>query len=67
MSGKKIYMAPSVLVLSVALVGTAKADLVGRCRFDAGSGTTAYDSSGNSNDGTFVSPPPVADFNRVPV
>jgi len=49
-----IYLVASVLGLSVALMGTAKADLVGRWRFDEGSGTTAYDSSGNGNDGTLV-------------
>jgi len=51
MSKKLIYLVSFVFVLSLALTGTAKADLVGWWRFDEGSGTTAADSSGNGNDG----------------
>ena len=51
MSKKIIYLVSFVFVLSLALTGTAKADLVGWWRFDDGSGTTATDSSGNGNDG----------------
>jgi len=47
----------SVLVLSVALTGMTKAELVGWWRFDEGSGTTAADSSGNGNDGTLNGDP----------
>jgi hypothetical protein len=31
-----------------------RAELVGQWKFDEGSGTTAYDSSGNGHDGTLV-------------
>ncbi len=51
MSKKLIYLVSFVLVLSVALMGTARAELVGWWRFDEGSGTTAYDFSGFGNDG----------------
>jgi hypothetical protein len=54
MCRKLIYLISSVLVLSIALTSTARADLIGWWRFDEGSGTTAYDSSGNGNDGTLV-------------
>jgi hypothetical protein len=46
-----------VLLLSIALTGTTKAELVGWWRFDEGSGTVANDSSGNGNDGTFNGDP----------
>jgi hypothetical protein len=49
-----MFLAPFVFALSLALTNTTDADLVGRWRFDEGSGTTAYDSSGNGNDGTLV-------------
>jgi len=45
-------------ILFLAVVGllglaqTANAEIVGRWQFDEGSGITAADSSGNSNDGT---------------
>jgi hypothetical protein len=48
---KLIYLVCCIVVLSGALSGTAKADLLGWWRFDDGSGTTAMDSSGNGNDG----------------
>ncbi len=57
MSKKLIYLNSFVLVLGLVLTGMAKAadpDLVGSWRFDEGSGTTAFDSSGNGNDGTVV-------------
>ncbi|MHC4168510.1 MAG: hypothetical protein ACYSWQ_16280 [Planctomycetota bacterium] len=41
-----------VSVTALLAAGTASADLVGHWRFDEGSGTTAFDSSGNGNDGT---------------
>ncbi|TKJ37726.1 MAG: hypothetical protein CEE38_06540 [Planctomycetes bacterium B3_Pla] len=40
------------LVLGTVLTSEVKADLVAYWRLDEGSGTTAYDSSGNGNDGT---------------
>jgi len=52
MSKKLIYLVSFVFVLSMALMGTAKAELVAQWRFDEGSGTTAADTSGNGNDGT---------------
>jgi len=52
-----IYLVSSILVLSVALTGTTKAELVGWWRFDEGSGTVAHDTSGNGNDGTFKGDP----------
>jgi len=51
MSKKLICFVSFVLVLSVALMGTARAELVGWWRLDEGSGTTAYDFSGFGNDG----------------
>jgi len=50
MCRKLFYLLSFVLVLSI--VSNASADLVGHWRFDEGSGTIAYDSSGNGNDGT---------------
>ena len=57
MCRKMIYLISFVLVLSMALTGTARAELVGWWRFDDGSGTVAADSSANGNDGTFVESP----------
>ena len=57
MCKKLIYLISFLLVLSLVLTSTAKAaepDLVGYWKFDEGSGTTAYDSSGNGNDGTLI-------------
>jgi len=54
---RKLMYLISVLVLSVALTGMTKAELVGWWRFDEGSGTTAADSSGNGNDGTLNGDP----------
>ena len=54
---KLIYLVSFVLVLSFALTGTAKAELVGWWKFDEGSGTIAYDSSGYGNDGTLNGDP----------
>ncbi|MFB0555799.1 MAG: LamG-like jellyroll fold domain-containing protein, partial [Phycisphaerae bacterium] len=54
MCKKLIYLVSIVLVLGLVLTGVAKAadpDLIGCWRFDEGSGTTAFDSSGNGNDG----------------
>jgi hypothetical protein len=54
MCRKFIYLISFVLVLGLTLTSTARADLIAWLRFDEGSGTTAYDSSGNDNDGTLV-------------
>ena len=54
---KPVHLIFTILILSIALTGTAKAadpDLVGWWRFDEGSGTTAVDFSGNGNDGTLI-------------
>jgi len=50
MCKKLIHLVSLVAVLSTA--GTASADLVAHWTFDEGSGTTAFDSSGNGHDGT---------------
>jgi len=57
MCKKLIYVVFFVLVLALFPMSVAKSDdpdLVGYWRFDEGSGTTAYDSSGNGNDGTLI-------------
>ncbi len=46
-----------VLVLGLTLTNTASAELVGWWKLDEGSGTTAFDSSGNGNDGTLQGAP----------
>ncbi len=55
MCRKLIYLFSFLLVLSIA--GNVSADLVGYWKFDEGSGTTAYDSSGNGLDGTLNGDP----------
>jgi len=55
MCRKLSYLFAFVLVLSIA--GNVRADLVGYWKFDEGSGTTAYDSSGNGLDGTLNGDP----------
>jgi len=55
MSRRLTYLFSFFLAISVA--SEALADLVGHWRFDEGSGTIAYDSSGNGNDGTFNGAP----------
>ena len=57
MSKKFICLVSFLLMLSMALTGTARAELVGWWRFDDGSGTVAADSSASGNDGTFVESP----------
>jgi len=52
---KLSVLASFVLVLS--FIGRTQADLVGYWNFDEGSGTTAYDSSGNGLDGTLRGDP----------
>jgi len=53
MCRKLIFLACFVLLLSPA-AEAADPSLVGCWKFDESSGTTAYDSSGNGNDGTLV-------------
>ncbi|MHC4168475.1 MAG: hypothetical protein ACYSWQ_16100, partial [Planctomycetota bacterium] len=48
---RKVILLISLASMLVA-AGTASADLVAHWRLDETSGTTAYDSSGNGNDGT---------------
>jgi len=60
MCKKSIYLASFILVLGLVLTSVAKAadpDLAAYWKFDDGSGTTAFDSSGNGNDGVFVGDP----------
>ena len=45
------------LVIGTLLTSAVKADLVAYWRLDEGSGTTANDSTGNGNDGTFNGDP----------
>jgi len=52
---KLFYLVSVLLVLGVA--GNASADLVAHWKLDEGSGTTAFDTSGNGNDGTFTGGP----------
>jgi hypothetical protein len=52
MCKKLVYPIFVVLLLSLALPGLVRAELVAWWRFDDGSGTTAADSSGNGNDAT---------------
>jgi len=56
MCRKLIYLVSFVLVLGLAMSVAEGADpsLIAWWRFEEGSGTTAYDSSGNGNDGTLV-------------
>ena len=56
MRNKLIYLISFVLVLglTMSIVEGADPSLVGWWRFEEGSGTTAYDSSGNGLDGTLV-------------
>jgi hypothetical protein len=57
MCKKLIFLVCFCLVLGLALTSAVQADLVGWWRLDEGSGTTAYDSSGNGNDGTILGNP----------
>ncbi len=57
MCRKLIYSISFILFLVLVLQSTSRADLIGWWRFDEGSGTTAYDSSGNGNDGTLIGNP----------
>jgi hypothetical protein len=55
MSKKLVFLFSFVLVLSIA--GNASADLLVHWALEEGSGTTAFDTSGNGNDGTFSGEP----------
>ncbi len=59
MCRKLIYLLSFVLGLGIVVTNTADADpsLVGWWRLDEGSGTTAYDSSGNGRHGTLTGDP----------
>jgi len=54
MCKKLICLVSFVLVLGLILTDGAKGELVGWWKLDEGSGSTAYDSSGNGFDGTLV-------------
>jgi hypothetical protein len=49
---RSVLLISFVFVLALVLTSAARADLVGWWRLDEGTGSTAYDSSGNGNDGT---------------
>jgi hypothetical protein len=57
MCRKLMYSISFVLSLVLVLQSTSRADLIGWWRFDEGSGNTAYDTSGNGNDGTLIGNP----------
>ena len=57
MCRRLIYSGSFLLLLSLTLTNTASAELVGWWKLDDGSGTTAFDSSGNGNDGTLEGDP----------
>ena len=46
-----ICIASIALVMSLVMASGTRAELVGQWKFDEGAGNTAYDSSGNGNDG----------------
>jgi hypothetical protein len=54
---KSFLLISFVFMLSLVLTSATRADLVGWWRLDEGTGTTAYDSSGNGNDGTILGNP----------
>jgi hypothetical protein len=55
MCKKLIFLVSSILLLMLA--GNASAELVAYWKFDEGSGTIAFDSSGNGLDGTLLGDP----------
>ena len=57
MCRKLMYSVSFLLVLGLVLTNTASAELVGWWKLDDGSGTIAFDSSGNGNDGTLEGNP----------
>jgi len=60
MCRKLVYLVSFVLVLGLVLTSVAKAadpDLAAYWKFDETSGETAFDSTGNGNDGAFVGDP----------
>jgi hypothetical protein len=64
MCKKLIYLISFILVLSVS--SSVCADLVGHWKLDEGSGTTAFDVSGNGNDGTLTDNPDFDDPTWIP-
>jgi len=64
MCKKLIYLVSFILVLSVS--SSVCADLVGHWKLDEGSGTTAFDVSGNGNDGTLTDNPDFDDPTWIP-
>ena len=53
---RKVFFLVSIILL-LSVTGKTSADLVVYWRLDEGSGTTAYDSSGNGYDGEFIGDP----------
>ncbi len=54
MCKKLIYFVSFVLVLTLVLMSSAQADLIGYWKLDESSGTIAADSAGGDNDGTLI-------------
>ena len=57
MCKKLIFLTSFSLVIGTVLTSAVEADLVAYWRLDEGSGTTANDSTGHGNDGTFHGDP----------
>jgi hypothetical protein len=59
MKMQRIITLLTSLIIMLMVIGTVSADpsLVGHWKFDEGTGTTAFDSSGNGNDGTLINGP----------
>jgi len=57
MCRRSFCLASLVLVLGFILTSPAQAENIGWWRFDEGSGSTAYDSSGNDHHADVVGPP----------
>ena len=60
MCRKLMFLMSFALVVSLIITSSVKAadpDLAAYWKFDDGSGTTAFDSSGNGNEGVFVGDP----------
>ncbi len=59
MKMQRLFTLLAFLIIMFMAIGTVSADptLVGHWKLDEGSGTTAFDSSGNGNDGTLIGAP----------
>jgi hypothetical protein len=57
MCRKLVFLISFVFILGLFLTTAAQAELMGWWKLDEGSGTTAFDSSGNGRDGTLNGDP----------